>query len=394
LRFGKIFAALGLCALAVPVRAELADLNLPQQRWPVGDAELRLDALAGGALIAGDDTAAEVTGAVKLMPRLERDYDSGLSLALAGTFTAADPLSRGRYNGDVVEKLYGEVHSGLGRLQVGLTDGAGYALKLAQPAGDDAIALDDPQTTFFRDPSSHRAVTQMFTLRTEVGASSNYGKFTYISPELFGVQLALSFTPTEGKLLPFEDAGPDVRGRQADIWEGALRYSDSIGPVNLSAYAALAESRAEHKLPGQVGVGDMGFGLRADYPVNDDITLSLGGAYRQSNAYAFDINRSYDGNDTRVFHVSSGISDGAWSATLEYGNGVAGSVPSLGTNGARLGLNGVEASVGYTVNASALLSAGWQHLNYGRDSGLFFNGSQRLSLDAVFLHLTVQTTNP
>jgi hypothetical protein len=92
-------------------------------------------------------------------------------------------------------------------------------------------------------------------------------------------------------------------------------------------------------------------------------------------------------------HVSGGLSDGPWSAALEYGNGVAGGVPSLGANGARLGLNGTEASVGYSVNAGALLSAGWQHLNYGRDSGVFFNGSPRLSLDAVFLHLTFQTTN-
>ena len=42
---------------------------------------------------------------------------------------------------------------------------------------------------------------------------------------------------------------------------------------------------------GQEGVSDLGFGLRADYPVNDDLSLSLGGAYRQSNAYAFDINQ-------------------------------------------------------------------------------------------------------
>ena len=53
------------------------------------------------------------------MPRLHRDYDSGLSLGLDATFTASDPLSRGRYDGDVVEKVYGDVRTGLGRLEIG-----------------------------------------------------------------------------------------------------------------------------------------------------------------------------------------------------------------------------------------------------------------------------------
>ena len=398
MRFGKIIAALppgalACAALAAPAWAD--DLTLAAPSFPVGDAELRLDALAAGAVMTADQPGddANATGVAKLMPVLKRDHDSGLALSLDGTFTLADPLSRGRYNGDAVEKLYGEIGTGLGRVQVGLTDGAGYALAQGPVSTDPQIALDDPQTTFFRDPITHRAVTDMFALRTEVGASSNYGKFAYVSPELFGAQIALSFTPTEGKLLPFEDAGPDVPGRQADIWEAALHYSDEVGPVTLSLYAAGAESRAEHKLPGQVGVGDLGAGLRADYPVNDDITLSLGAAYRQSNAYAFDINRSYDGAMTRVMDVSGGVTDGNWSAALEYGNGVAGSVASLGVNGARLGLNGLEASLGYALSPGIQVSAGWQHLNYGRDQGVFYNGAARLSLDAAFLHLTFHTTD-
>jgi hypothetical protein len=398
LRFGKNIAALAAmaCGFAVsPGHAALSDLalsdlTLAPMRLPVGDAELQVDALAAGAVITADQPgdSADASGVAKLMPVLKRDYDSGMSLSLAGTFTLADPLSRGRYAAPV-EKLYGEVHTGLGRMQVGLTDGAGYALRLTGPAADDQVSLDDPQTTFFRDPRSHRAVTGMFALRTSVGASSNYSKFAYVSPEVMGLQVALSFTPGEGRLLPFEDAGPDVPGRQVDIWEAALRYSDSFGPVTLSGYVADAESRAEHKLPGQVGVGDFGAGLRADYPVDDAITVSLGGNYRQSNAYAFDINRSYDSAATRAFHVSGGVTDGAWSASLEYGDGVAGSAAGL----ARLGQSGMGAALSYAFNPGMLLSAGWQHLGYGRDRGAFYDGSRHLSLDAGFLHLTLHTTD-
>ena len=108
--------------------------------------------------------------------------------------------------------------------------------------------------------------------------------------------------------------GPHVPGRQADIWEAALRYSDDVGPVTLTGYGAVAEGRAEHKLPGQEGVSDLGAGLRADYPLNDDISLSLGGAYRQSNAYGFDINQSWQAAPPASAHVSASVTYDAWMA--------------------------------------------------------------------------------
>ena len=42
--------------------------------------------------------------------------------------------------------------------------------------------------------------------------------------------------------------------------KAALRYDDELGPVSLSAYGAVPEGRAEHKLPGQEGVSDLGAG--------------------------------------------------------------------------------------------------------------------------------------
>ena len=40
---------------------------------------------------------------------------------------AADPLSRGRYDGDAIERLAATAHTGLGRIEIGITDGAGAA---------------------------------------------------------------------------------------------------------------------------------------------------------------------------------------------------------------------------------------------------------------------------
>ncbi len=365
--------------------------SLAPPSWPLGDAELRLNGEASGAVFGPDQPGwqgAQASGALRLMPELKRSYDSGLLLALGGTFTAADPLSRGRYDGDAIERLAASAQTGLGKVEIGITDGAGYGLAVTGPKVDAGVSLDDPRTSFFRDPDTHRAVTEMFALRTQVGASSNYAKIAYTSPSVFGAQVALSFTPSEGKQLPFLNAGPHVPGRQVEFWEAALRYETELGPVSLSGYGAVSESRAEHKRPGQEGTSDLGAGLKADYPLDEETSLSLGGAFRQSNAYGFDVNQTWQAGTTRVGHVSAAVTRNAWMAGVEYGTGTADAVSNL----PRLGLNGLEASVGYRISDSIRVSSGWQHLSYSRSAGLFFNGARQLRMDAVFLHLTLDTS--
>jgi hypothetical protein len=367
--------------------AAAASWNVPPPQIALGDATLDIGALAGGAMFSAHQDQ-HASGVIKAMPRLHRDYDSGLSLGLDATITQSDVLSRGRYGGDVFEKAYGDIRTGLGRIEIGQTDGAAYDLAVTGPKVDPAVSLDDPQTAFFRDLSTRHAFTDAFALRTQIGASSNYAKIAYVSPALFGVQLAVSFTPNQGnEVLPFLHEGPHVAGRQADIWEGALQYSDTLGPVTLSAYGGVAAGRAEHKAAGQEGVSDLGAGLRADYPVNDDLTLSLGGAWRQSNAYAFQIARSYQAATTSVQQVSASATYDAWMLDLEYGGGDAGAVAGA----PHLGLTGYEAVLGYSLGASVQPSIGWQHLIYDRSSGNFYNGAPRIGLDAVFLHLNLKT---
>ena len=45
------------------------------------------------------------------------------------------------------------------------------------------------------------------------------------------------------------------------------------------------------------------------------------------------------------------------------------------------------------MDDSASLSTGWQHMTYSRGSGLFFNGTRQLKLDAVYLHLNLKTSD-
>jgi Gram-negative porin len=380
-----------LASLMLVVPAAGRAQTLPPLSLPLGDSQVQLAGEAGGALFEPHqpgqrDTAA--SGDLRLMPQLRRDYDNGMSLALGGTLAAADPLSYGRYDGDVIERLAGSIRTGLGLMEIGITDGAGYQLAVSGPKADPGVSLEDPRTSFYRDPVSHHALIDMFALRTEVGASSNYAKLAYSSPSLFGLQLAMSFTPSQAKQLPFLNAGPHLSDRQADIWEAALRYEIDLGPASLTVGGAFAEGRGEHKLAGQEGTSDLGLGLRADYPVTEEIGLSLGGAYRQSNAYGFDIDQSWQAATTHADYVSAAVTGWQWTANLEFGNGLAGAAG--GQPG--LGLNGLQASLGYAISDSFGVSSGWQHLTYTRTSGLFFDGAPQLKLDAVYLHINMKTS--
>ena len=95
------------------------------------------------------------SGAATATLNVERDYDSGLSLSLKSAFEVYhDRLSGDNYGSDLVQKVYGVAQTGLGRVEVGMTDGAAYALAVTGPVVDDATTLDNPNVTFFRDPTS------------------------------------------------------------------------------------------------------------------------------------------------------------------------------------------------------------------------------------------------
>ncbi|HSZ73289.1 MAG TPA: porin, partial [Rhizomicrobium sp.] len=293
-------------------------------------------------------------------------------------------LSGLRYGGDVFEKTFATIQTGLGRIEIGQADGAGYTMAVAGPKVDPDTSIDDADMNFFRDPITGRAVIDLFPLKSEVDSSSNYAKLSYFTPRLFGIQIGVSYTPSQGKdVLPFVNDGPDVPDRQKRIWETAISYSDTLGEATFKTSAALSMAHDGDRMPGHQGLTDWALGASVDYPIDDDVKLSLGGAYRQTNAYAFDIDEPLAAGSTKATHVSTEVSDGSWLGGFEYSTGTAD-----GSFGApELGVSGYETTIGYRINANLQLSGGWQRLDYRRDSGAFYNGSDRLSMDAEFLHL-------
>ncbi len=374
---------------AGPASAAWDDWSLSPQTGFIGDdLQYSIGGQVNATLFSADQPGLsdkkDVTGAATLFTTIKRDYDSGLSLALKGQFEVFhDKLSGDNYGSDFLAKLYGSAQTGLGRVDVGMADGAAYALAITGPTVNGEVTIDNPNATFFRDPSTGGAFINVFALNSAVESSLNYAKISYYSPRLFGLQIAASFTPSEGKeVIPFLNNGPDVPNRQKSMWEAAFNYNDSFGPITLSAYGGLTFGHGDHKTPGHAGLTDWGTGAQADWDIDDDTKLSFGGAYRNANTYTFDINDALTHGATTSLHLSTVLTRGSWSLGGEFGNGNADGALGMPT----LGVHAYLIDAAYAVNTNLQLSGGWQQLNYQRNAGTFYNGLPRIEMDALFLH--------
>ena len=384
----KAFLLAGMAAMiATPALA--GDWTISPWTTNFSDVSLTVGGRAQAAAFTAGQPATGIdktsaSGAATLTASLQRDYDSGLTLALKGAFEIYhDRLSGDNYGDDVAQKVYAVAQTGLGRVEIGMTDGAAYALAVTGPVVDDETTLDNANATFFRDPATGRAFVKSFALNSSVESSLNYAKLSYYTPRLFGVQLAASYTPSEGKdVIPFLSTGPRVANRQESLWEAAVSYSDTFGPVSLGAYggAMFAHADGGTKTAGHEGLTEWGLGSEIDYNLNDDVKLAVGGGYRRSNAYSFNINDVQANGETSSVHLSATLSTGPWIVGGELGDGTAEGTP-------KLGVHGVSASVGYVFNANLQATVGWQQLRYDRDAGTFYNGAPRIRMDAAFLHL-------
>lgn len=369
--------------IAGPVAAE--GWTIEPLSTEIGSLTASLGGTADGALFLADGRAGGAgAGLLRLSPSLTRSYDTGMVLSLEASILAAhDALALNRSGNKVFEQVFGQMQFGLGRFEIGQTDGAAYRLAVSGPAIDPALSLADPQMTFFRDPLSGRAFADIFAPRMQAGASSTFAKLSYYTPKIFGVQLGLSYTPSEGRnVLPFLSAGPDVADRQNRMWEMAARYEDQFGPFTTRISGGLILGHNEWRTPGHEGLTDWAFGAEVDYPLSEEVTLTTGGAYRRSNAYGFDVNAVQAFDNTGALHLGTSLSWKDWRAGFEYSDGTARAfdAPTLSSRG-------MQALVGYAINSNLQLTGGWQRFEYKRDSGVFYNGRTRIGMDAGFVHL-------
>jgi hypothetical protein len=382
-----LLAAVASLALAGPAAADgFADRNLSPAEADFGGWTASLGGLAGGTLFTASHLSQEQGASLStvLYPRLERMLDNGWEIGAQGAVLAYhDRLAGDIYGNRTFEKGYLFAQTPYGRFEMGEDDGAAYRLSVTGPSVDDAVAIDNASTTFFRDPTTGRAFIDLFRLRTPVFASANDAKFTYVSPRWFGIELAGSYTPYDAHGgLPFVSRGPGGLDQQQNLIEGAADYAGYWGELSYGLYVGAALGRIADRTEGHADLRDWGLGGEADETI-DGVKFALGGGFRQSNAYAFDIAEAQASGHTQSLRVSTTATKGPWVLGFEYAGGRADdAMPEPGIDE-----HGLEASVGYVINSNLQLTGGWQGLAFRRDTGAFFNGAPSVDLNAGFLHL-------
>lgn len=382
--------AWGLCLLAAVWASGARADDLPEIPTPsvsIGNVQLLVpvDVYGAGytARQSGGIDRQGLTAAALVSPEIQYPLDNGWTFGLrTALLVYHDRLAGDNYGNDILEKAYAYWQTAYGRLEVGQQDGAAYKLEATGPLVAGPPAIDDANVTFFIDPSTGKAFTNFFPVRTGVFATANDAKISYYSPRLIDLQVGVSFTPNETKGVPFLSHADDGPNRQRNIIEAGANYAHGYGRLTLHAYAGIVFGHTQQRAAGHEAARDWALGSEVDYKFSDDAVLAFGGAYRQSRGYAFDIDQSFSSGNTHAVHATALLTKGPWEFGFEYSDAVAGAEGAL----PRLTETGYEPAIGYAVNSNLQLTAGYQHADCSRGNGAFYNGKRDVALDAGFLY--------
>lgn len=380
-------------AVAFPARAgTLDDWAMDKPSAALGDWTASLGMNLSGAVFTehqdgGIDQTSMQAFAV-FTPSLWRTFASGWEAGAKGSILAwHDNHSGDNYGNDVFELAYLYVQSPYGRIEVGQQNGVAYTQAVGAPVVDGPAAINDANVTFFEDPATGLAFIGIFNLRTGVFTSANQAKISYISPRLDGFQISGSFTPHQTKaILPWTMMGHHVPNRVTNIVEGNFNYTQQFGAWSVQASTSFAAAHNAAPTPGHDDVWDWGAGVETDYTLDDNSKLSLGAAYRISNAYTFSVQQAFTSGTTSNLDLGAMWTKGDWIAGVEYETGKADAVPGSPT----LHEWGWNPSVAYNANANLQLTFGWQFLHFRQNTGTFYTGRSWIGMHAFYLHANFQ----
>jgi len=324
-------------------------------------------------------------GAATLSAGLSHGFADGTGLGLDGSFYLAHgPLDADNYDSAFVQKIYGRMETSAGRFEIGMTDGAAFALALTGPAVNDETSIESHNAAFFRNPVTDEPMTAVFALNSAVETSFNFAKIAYYTPEISGFRFGFSYAPSEARHgLPFV-AGAHEAGDQRHLSEAAAHWAGRLGPFETAASFGVGfarRGRGSADADDRTNLFDWAAGAEFVYPCDDDGKFSFGGAYHQSNAYGFDVDEALKGGAAHSAHLAVKWEAKPWAAGGEWNEGT-----TRGLGVPRVGLHGFGAAVGRSLSENWTATVGWQRLAYASDTA-FYTGGRRLRMDAVFLHL-------
>ena len=256
------------------------------------------------------------SGELRSWLRAQRTLDNGIVFGLrTDLLLLHDHLSGDIYGSDTLQRLFGFVQTGFGRIEIGQVDGAAYALALTGPEIDPQVSMEQRTISLFRNPATGRDFGAFFKQVTAVQSSSNFAKINFLSPRLVGLQIGASFTP-ETVRTPLPWTGNPQMNAQRDVWEVAANYTDYISDVAVGLSGGYAQgSQRQMTMLGQ-NLYDWSVGAEFAYSIAD-IKLTAGGAWRGTNAWLLDVYDVLRGAETEGDHFSATAERGPWRLSAE-----------------------------------------------------------------------------
>jgi hypothetical protein len=265
-------------------------------------------------------------------------------------------------------------------VEIGEQDGAAYTLGVTGPLVDQQVTLEGRNMSLFRNPTTGTDFAKFFHQITSVQTSSNYAKINYVSPRLLGIQVGASFTPQIVRSpLPFTGNPSDAPNQQRGIWELAASYTGYFSGVAVSATGAFARGRMKNRTADSDDLYDWAVGTQIAYSFSD-AKITVGGAYRGTNAYLLEAEQVFSDSRSRLVQLSAAFEKTSWLVGAEFSRAdIVGPVD--------YGITGVQLTAGYKINTNMQINIGWQHYNYNRGPGVFYNGLSEISMNGGFLSL-------
>lgn len=274
---------------------------------------------------------------------------------------------------NILEEAWFYWDASFGRIQFGLQDGAADIMGMGIPSVTKSIRVDNPEVFLMGFPCSafcstdSQAPGSLFSpngmqLRTDIHGSDDYLKIMYVTPNLSGLHLAVSYAP-DGTRNPEDLFGDDEFNEQAHVWDFGANYLRTIGEVDLGlSIGYVTGENVNNTSPGFLGdLEEWGVGAKLGYR-----EWTLGAAYRQTNVMGggpvttgLFTSNVFEDLYTDLWSVGTTYETGPWmfgvnyvyaNAELFFGDEQEGS--------------GLQFAGAYTIDENIRVSAGYQHFEF------------------------------
>lgn len=311
---------------------------------------------------------------------LEGGGEIGARVALDLDYsTHVDTFLNDAGRSDILEEAWLYWDGRLGRVQMGLMDGAADVLGIAPPTVSSSNHVDNPEIYLLAFPCQEPFCSSdpgqpgsLFNpngmqLRSDVHGSDNYLKIMYVTPVFDGIRLAISYTPDGSRYLG-DLFGTDEPNEQGNIIDVAANYAGTIGDVDLGLSIGYVMGDNVNRTNTFYGdLEDFGAAIKLGYR-----EWTAGVAYRNTNVagggpaiqHPFVANVFQD-EYTDVWSFGLMYETGPWAASVNY---ITMTEELLFTSAEQRG-NGLQFALGYTINESFRITGGYQRYEFEQDFG-------------------------